>query len=135
MCGKNVPRARIRAFRSDEEKRDFVSCGASAGVAAAFGAPVGGVLFALEEGASYWSKSLTWRSFFTAIISTYVLQLFLSGMNKDSEWGELATPGAFSFGDFGEHDGSRWTILELPVFVLMGAFGGCAGALFVTVNR
>lgn len=68
-----------------------------AGVAAAFGAPIGGVLFALEEGASHWHPALTFRTFFCAMVSTFTLNFFITGL-KYHAWGTLRQAGEFTFG-------------------------------------
>ncbi|XP_042008665.1 chloride channel protein CLC-c-like [Salvia splendens] len=59
----------LRYFKNDRDRRDLITCGA-----AAFRAPVGGVLFALEEAATWWRSALLWRTFFTTAITTVVLR-------------------------------------------------------------
>uniref|UniRef100_A0AAY5EDM5 Chloride channel protein n=1 Tax=Electrophorus electricus TaxID=8005 RepID=A0AAY5EDM5_ELEEL len=115
-------------FRRDTEKRDFVSAGAAAGVSAAFGAPVGGVLFSLEEGASFWNQMLTWRIFFASMISTFTLNLVLSVYHNKTT--ELSSPGLINFGTFD----LEYSLYEIPLFICMGAIGGLLGALFNLLN-
>ena len=50
-------------FRNPEDRRNFISAGAAAGVASAFGAPVGGLLFSMEEVSSFWNLKLSWQTF------------------------------------------------------------------------
>ena len=114
-------------FRNDRDKRDFVSGGAAAGVAAAFGAPIGGVLFALEEAASYWSVSLTWMCMFCSMLGTFSLNLWKIEGNKDASFG-----GLISFGP--PETETQYKVWETPFYLALAIFGGCFGALFNHLN-
>ncbi|KAB1268719.1 Chloride transport protein 6 [Camelus dromedarius] len=114
-------------FRSDRDKRDFVSAGAAAGVAAAFGAPIGGTLFSLEEGSSFWNQGLTWKVLFCSMSATFTLNFFRSGIQFGS-WGSFQLPGLLNFGEFK-------VSLDLGFFVVMGVIGGLLGATFNCLNK
>jgi chloride channel 7 len=102
-------------------------------VAAAFDSPIGGVLFSLEEGSSFWSTKLTWRCFFCAMATLYTIyacntasSFFSSSMNY----------AMFSFGKFYSLQGERsnYSVWELTLFIVLGASGGCIGAVFNFAN-
>lgn len=125
--------SRYQDFRNDKEKRDFVACGAAAGVAAAFGAPIGGVLFSLEEGASFWSTKLTWRCFFCAMTTVFTIYIINTA---NSLFGHSDNTAMFSFGEFFSLKGekSNYSVWELSLFVLIGSMGGLIGAMFNHIN-
>lgn len=51
----------------------------------------GGVLFSLEEGASFWSTKLTWRAFFCAMMTVFTLYAVKSTQNL---WGQQVRSGS-----------------------------------------
>uniref|UniRef100_A0A8C5QHZ0 Chloride channel protein n=1 Tax=Leptobrachium leishanense TaxID=445787 RepID=A0A8C5QHZ0_9ANUR len=118
--------------------RDFVSAGAAAGVAAAFGAPIGGTLFSLEEGSSFWNQGLTWKVLFCSMSATFTLNFFRSGI-QFSSWGSFQVPGLLNFGEFKCLDSDKkchlWTVVDLAFFILMGVVGGLLGATFNCLNK
>lgn len=115
----------FESFRNDRDKRDFVSAGASAGVAAAFGAPIGGVLFALEEGASFWNQALTWRIFFCSMMTSFVMNLLMSAYNHNA--GMLSFYSLVNFGLVEELD---YFWFEIPIYICIAICGGIIGATF-----
>jgi chloride channel 3/4/5 len=58
---------------NDGKRREVLSASAASGVAVAFGAPIGGVLFGLEEVSYYFPPKTLFRTFFCCIVSGYVL--------------------------------------------------------------
>lgn len=107
--------------------------GASAGVSAAFGAPIGGALFSYElsRPATFWTFSMLWRIFFCCSISTFTLS-FLSQV-KEKGWKdlELTSAGTLKFGNL------QNTIIELSNIhgaLVLGVLGGMLGSLFINVN-
>lgn len=55
----------------------FTTVVVSTGVATAFAAPIGGLLFTIEEGASFYSTSIFWRSFLSTCIGVLTLHFLV----------------------------------------------------------
>ncbi|EXC17565.1 Chloride channel protein CLC-d [Morus notabilis] len=117
----------LQVFRSDRDRRDLVTCGCAAGVAAAFRAPVGGVLFALEEVTSWWRSQLMWRVFFTSAVVAVVVRTAM-GWCKSGICGHFGS-GGFIIWDVsdGQED---YSFKELLPMAVIGVIGGLLGALF-----
>ncbi|XP_057467752.1 chloride channel protein CLC-d-like isoform X2 [Actinidia eriantha] len=117
----------LQFFNSDRDRRDLVTCGCAAGVAAAFRAPVGGVLFALEEVTSWWRSQLMWRVFFTSAIVAVVVRAAM-GWCKSGNCGHFGS-GGFIIWDVsgGQED---YSFEELLPMAVIGVIGGLLGALF-----
>lgn len=121
-------------FRNSEDRRNFISAGAAAGIASAFGAPVGGLLFAMEEVSSFWNMKLSWQVFFCSMVSAFTTDLFNSafqGFKYTGSFGQFKT-GKYIL--FQIEDGIDLNILGLIPSIILGILGGLFGSLFIFMN-
>eukprot|EP00058_Branchiostoma_floridae_P008472 XP_002593960.1 hypothetical protein BRAFLDRAFT_68603 [Branchiostoma floridae] len=121
-------------FRNSEDRRNFIQAGAGAGVASAFGAPVGGLLFAMEEVSSFWNMKLTWQTFFCCMIATFTTDLFNSAFTSFQYKGSFGLFRAEKYILFQVRNEIPVNILAFIPTVVLGVLGGLLGGLFTFCN-
>uniref|UniRef100_A0A8C6XUT3 Chloride channel protein n=1 Tax=Naja naja TaxID=35670 RepID=A0A8C6XUT3_NAJNA len=120
-CGNILCHLFTKYRKNEAKRREVLSAAAAAGVSVAFGAPIGGVLFSLEEVSYYFPLKTLWRSFFAALVAAFTLR-------------SINPFGNSRLVLFYVEFHSPWHLLELAPFVLLGIFGGLWGAFFIRSN-
>ncbi|KAG8407002.1 glycerol ethanol, ferric requiring protein [Metarhizium acridum] len=122
VCTGNVISRCFAKYRRNASKtREILSACAAAGVAVAFGSPIGGVLFSLEEMSNHFPLKTMWRSYFCALVATAVL----SAMNP-FRTGQLVM--------FQVKYDRDWHFFEIIFYIIIGIFGGLYGAFVIKWN-
>ena len=106
---------------NEARKREVLSAAAAAGISVAFGSPVGGVLFSLEQLSYYFPDKTMWQSFVCAMIAAVTLQ----ALNPFHTGKIFLYQVTYSTG---------WHDFEIVPFVLLGIAGGIYGGLFIKLN-
>lgn len=87
-CVGNIACRLFNKFNKNEGKRrEILSASAAAGVAVAFGAPIGGVLFSLEEVSYYFPTKTMIRSYFCALVAAMALKVRCC-LSREQEGGD-----------------------------------------------
>ncbi|KAI0197554.1 voltage gated chloride channel [Astrocystis sublimbata] len=122
VCTGNVISRMFDKYRRNASKtREILSACAAAGVAVAFGSPIGGVLFSLEEMSNHFPLKTLWRSYFCALVATAVL----AAMNP-FRTGQLVM--------FQVKYDRSWHLFETLPYIFIGIFGGLYGAFVIKWN-
>ncbi|CAG8546478.1 15064_t:CDS:10 [Funneliformis mosseae] len=116
-CIGNILSRLFHKYNKNEGKRrGIISAAAAAGVSVAFAAPIGGVLFSLEEVSYYFPSKTLSRSFFCAIVAAVSLKLI----------NPFGTGKIVMFQVSYDKD---WHTFEIVSFLILGILGGLFGAL------
>jgi chloride channel 3/4/5 len=122
VCTGNVISRLFDKYKRNASKtREILSASAATGVAVAFGSPIGGVLFSLEEMCTYFPLKTLWRSYFCALVGTSVL----AALNP-FRTGQLVM--------FQVKYDRPWHLFEVIFYIFIGLFGGLYGAFVIKWN-
>ena len=125
-------------FRNSKDHRDMTAAGAAAGVAAAFGAPIGGVIFAIEEIAGTYDPWHTWLMFFATTWAVFTQDIFGTVISafevvKGASFGSISDEAGILFGVQPNLQVNTHALAML-VAVVMGVVGGIAALIFTILN-
>jgi chloride channel 3/4/5 len=120
--GNLISRCFSKYSWNEAKKREIVSSSAAAGIAVAFGAPIGGVLYSLEELSSYFPHKTMLRAFFCAIAAK-LIYIYIN---------PLPTGKSVQFAV--QSKLNEWEWFDMFFFILLGVLGGVVGAFFVKFN-
>ncbi|GMH96395.1 hypothetical protein TrST_g14030 [Triparma strigata] len=114
-------RKEVEAEEIDKEKTLLLTIGGAAGISAAFRSPIGGVLYMMEDMASYWNHETTVRAFGCTMTATLVYSLLLDAShNKNYE-------ALILFEDIDHKD---WLTADIPWFMILAVFTGCLSVCY-----
>lgn len=102
---------------SPEHRRQLIAAGAGAGLAAAFDAPIGGVLFVVEE----LLRDVSGITLGTAILASFIAAVVARVFGSHSFNLELLHASSVQTSFFAQ---------EIPFYVMLGILAGLLGALF-----
>ncbi|ODQ67434.1 hypothetical protein NADFUDRAFT_32096 [Nadsonia fulvescens var. elongata DSM 6958] len=121
-CVGNVIGRLFPKYKNSATKmKEILTACTAAGVGVAFGSPIGGVLFSVEEISSQFELKTLWRSYFCALVAT----------------GTLAATNPYRNGQlvlFQVSYDRDWHFFEIIFFVVIGIFGGIYGILTINLN-
>jgi len=129
----------LSRFRNTKDARDFVTAGAAAGITFVFRAPIGGLLFIMEEVASFFPTQLAWFVFFCCLctaMTEYILYTYFH------TWTEIQPQTGNFAGDiplsamvlFGVVTNVPVNIFALVPAAVVGVLGGLLAVLFIMLN-
>ncbi|AIN95119.1 CLC-type chloride channel, putative [Leishmania panamensis] len=120
-CVGGIISGAFPSYQQETKERELITAGAGGGMAVAFGAPVGGVIFALEDV----STSYNFKALMAALICGVTAVLLQSRV-------DLWHTGCIV--QFSINYRHNWHFFELPMFAVIGCFGGFMGSTFSVIN-